>query len=128
MFRHHQHHHHHHGEHGRFRHAARHIVFGVLIAVALVLVFGSVFMLLWNALLPELFAVHPVTYWQSVGLLLLARILTGGLGHGRGGRGHFGRGPGMPPWKEYDAWWQEVGEKSFSQHARNGKTEPGPAE
>jgi len=113
--------HHRHGDHGRFYLVTVHIAFGVLIAGTLALVFGYVFMLLWNALLPELFTVHPVTYWQSVGLLLLARILTGGLGHGRGRRWHPGRHKGMGAWKEYDAWWKEVGEKSFSSYACKDK-------
>ncbi|MCC8144802.1 MAG: hypothetical protein LIO97_13780 [Tannerellaceae bacterium] len=39
----------------------------------------AVTMLLWNALLPALFAgVSVITYWQAAGLLVLARILLGG--------------------------------------------------
>ncbi len=34
-------------------------------------------MLLWNALLPGLFAVPAVGYWQALGLLVLARLLLG---------------------------------------------------
>jgi hypothetical protein len=112
-----------HREHSRFYLVTVHIVFGVLIAGTLALAFGYVFMLLWNSLMPGLFSVHPVTYWQGVGLLLLARILTGGLGHGRGRHWHPGRGEGTPPWKEYDVWWKEAGEKSFSQYACKDKSD-----
>ncbi len=35
-------------------------------------------MWLWNAILPSLLHVNTITYWQSVGLLLLCRILFGG--------------------------------------------------
>jgi hypothetical protein len=38
-------------------------------------------MLLWNALLPGLFKIPVITFWQAAGLLLLSRLLLGGL-HG----------------------------------------------
>lgn len=44
---------------------------------------GEVVRLLWNWLLPALFAWRQITFWQAVGLLALCRILFGGLG-GRG--------------------------------------------
>lgn len=38
---------------------------------------------LWNWLMPELFGLPRVTFWQALGLLALCRILFGGLGrHG----------------------------------------------
>lgn len=41
---------------------------------------------LWNWLLPPLFGWHVVTFWQALGLLVLCRILFGGLGmHGGAG-------------------------------------------
>lgn len=46
---------------------------------------GAVVMGLWNALLPDLFGWHVIGYWQAVGLLVLSKILLGGL---RGGSGH----------------------------------------
>jgi len=46
---------------------------------------GTVVMQLWNWLLPPLFGWHPVTFWQAVGLLVLCRILFGGLGRHGGG-------------------------------------------
>lgn len=47
---------------------------------------GSIVRLLWNALLPPLFGFHQVTFWQALGLLVLARILFGGHGFLGGGR------------------------------------------
>ena len=35
---------------------------------------------LWNWLLPGLFGWRQLTFWQALGLLLLCRILFGGLG------------------------------------------------
>lgn len=99
-------------EHNHFAHVALHLAFGVLFAGTLALVFGWAVMLLWNALMPEIFALPPLTYWQGVGLLLLGRILMGGIGHGHGRHGPFRRDRGRP-WQEYDQWWKEAGEKSF---------------
>jgi 4-hydroxybenzoate polyprenyltransferase len=46
---------------------------------------GQVVMSLWNWLLPELFGLQRVTFWQALGLLVLSRILFGGFGMGGGG-------------------------------------------
>ena len=60
-----------------------------------------VVMLLWNALVPSLFAGPVLGFWQAVGLLVLCRILFGGF-RGRGG---------PPGWKHHRAWhdrWQRM--------------------
>ena len=36
--------------------------------------------LLWNWLLPSLFGWRLITFWQALGILVLCRILFGGLG------------------------------------------------
>jgi len=65
-----------------------------VIAAAAVFLFGLVVMLLWNAILPAVLEVGTITYWQAVGLLVLCRILFGGLRGGfRGGRPPFGWPP-----------------------------------
>jgi len=102
-------------ERSRFYLVTVHIVFGLLLAATLALVFGYAVMLLWNSLMPDIFALPLVTYWQSVGLLLLARILVGGFGHGKGRHSRHDRREGPQAWKEYDEWWKEVGERSFRQ-------------
>lgn len=95
-----------------------HIVLGLLLAATLTLVLGYVVMLLWNALMPDIFSLPRVSYWQGVGMFLLARVLAGGFGHGKSGHAHHGRGDGPKSWKEYDEWWNEVGARSFSQHSQ----------
>lgn len=45
-------------------------------------VFGLVVKSLWNWLMPELFGVRSITYWQALGVWILSRILLGGF-HGR---------------------------------------------
>jgi hypothetical protein len=56
----------------------------VLFAALFIVVAGFVVMRLWNWLLPSLFAFHPITFWQAVGILILSKILFGGF---RGGPG-----------------------------------------
>lgn len=42
--------------------------------------FGWIVMLLWNAILPAVLGVKALTFWQGLGLLVLCRLLFGGLG------------------------------------------------
>ena len=58
---------------------------GILV-VALFFALGFVVMALWNWLMPPIFGLHTITYWQAYGLLILSKILFGGLrGGGHGG-------------------------------------------
>ncbi len=50
--------------------------------------FSLAIMLLWNALLPAIIGVAAINYWQALGLLVLVRILFGGIGAGRHFRHH----------------------------------------
>jgi len=52
---------------------------------------GSVVKWLWNWLMPMLFGLHEVTFWQAVGILALSRILFGSWGGRGGSRGGWGR-------------------------------------
>jgi len=70
----------------RILRAARCIVLGI----AAVLVFGYVTLRLWNWLMPAVFGLHLITFWQALGLLLLAKLLFGGF-RGRGGPGIYWR-------------------------------------
>ncbi len=48
--------------------------------LAFVALGGALVQVLWNWLLPGLFGWPALTFWQALGLLLLCRILFGGLG------------------------------------------------
>jgi hypothetical protein len=61
----------------------------VVLAITAVTGFSFAVMLLWNALIPSIFGLGIISFWQALGLLVLSRLLFGGFGHG-GGRG-FGR-------------------------------------
>ncbi len=43
--------------------------------------FSAVVMLLWNWLMPAIFGLIAINFWQALGLLVLARILFGNFGH-----------------------------------------------
>lgn len=60
---------------------------GLIGAAALAAGLGALVMVLWNALLPALFGVSVVTFWQAVGLVVLAKIF-GGLLFGHRHRPH----------------------------------------
>ena len=54
----------------------------VLIPVALFFAVGGTVMLLWNWLIPVIFGLKAITYFQALGLFLLSRILLGSFGFG----------------------------------------------
>lgn len=54
----------------------RFILFGIVIAG----VTGAATVGLWNVLMPELFGLHTINFWQALGLLLLSRLLFGRFG------------------------------------------------
>lgn len=72
----------------------------MLFAVLFIGVFGFVLMSLWNWLMPIVFGLHPIHFWQAVGLLILSKILFGFGGfHGRPGRHMHWRRRMMERWE-----------------------------
>lgn len=55
------------------------IIMGLLVLGA----FTAVVMLLWNLLIPGIFGLAAINFWQALGIFVLARILFGGFGLGR---------------------------------------------
>ena len=56
---------------------------GIGISVAagiavLALLLGFLVQYLWNALMPDIFKLPAITYWQAFGLIILGHILLGG--------------------------------------------------
>ena len=64
---------------------------GAALAAGLALFFGWIVMLLWNWLMPAIFRLPTISYWQGWGLVLLSHILIKP-GFGAGPRGHGPRG------------------------------------
>jgi hypothetical protein len=50
--------------------------------------FGFFTMYLWNWLMPVLFHLPEITFWQTLGLMLLSRLILGFGGHHGRGRHH----------------------------------------
>jgi hypothetical protein len=61
---------------------AVHILGHLLLGLIFVAGFGAAVMLLWNWLMPPILGCTVVSFWQALGLLVLMRILFGGLGRG----------------------------------------------
>jgi hypothetical protein len=56
------------------------VFLGITFAASIALIFAGLVMLLWNCLMPELFNLPVITYWQSAGLIFLCRILFSSFG------------------------------------------------
>lgn len=57
-------------------------IFFALAAVTVIGLFGLLIMSLWNALMPEIFSLPKISYWQAWGLFLLSFIFFKGFGGG----------------------------------------------
>ncbi|MEI2754963.1 MAG: hypothetical protein V9F46_00760 [Chitinophagaceae bacterium] len=55
----------------------------ILIPIVLFFAVGGIVMLLWNWLMPVIFGLKAITYFQALGLFLLSRILFGSFGFGK---------------------------------------------
>jgi hypothetical protein len=107
------------------------VVLGVIGAALFALVFGWLVMILWNWLMPVIFHLGEITYWQSFGIVILAKLLFGGIGGPRGGRG---RGPmkanpwggnpwegrhGRDDWRWYREYWEQEGRAAFERFVQS---------
>ena len=72
------------------RRVGKAVVIAVAVA-AFIGVFSWAVMLLWNYVVPPLFRGPVIGYWQALALLVLSRILFGGLRGFRGSHGHWRR-------------------------------------
>jgi len=74
--------------------------FKVLLFVALAAtVFSFVVMWLWNWLMPAIFGLHAINFWQALGLLALSKILFSGF-RGRPGFAMHWRQRMMERWEQ----------------------------
>ena len=53
-----------------------------LLIIGAIFLFGLLVKILWNWLMPDIFGLPEVTYWQAWGLLILSMILIKGFGGG----------------------------------------------
>ena len=81
-------------------------IFIAPLAIAAVFLFGWIVELLWNRALAPATGWHDVTYWQALGVLVLAKILFG-----FGGGHHGGRRMRRKSWENWHSMTPEQREK-----------------
>lgn len=98
------------------------VIAGLMALTVLALLFGIFVRLLWNALMPAIFGLPEIGFWQAVGLVVLAHIFFGGdhsHHYERKGRrktkssddGSFRR----EMERDYLEFWRQEGREAFSQ-------------
>jgi hypothetical protein len=76
----------------RKRRIARLIAFVLPLMVIVFFGIGWAVYGLWNWLMPSIFGLHAITYWQAFGLMFLSWLLFGGLRGAGGSRGRWRHG------------------------------------
>jgi uncharacterized membrane protein YgcG len=113
------------------------VLLGVLGAALFALVFGWLVMLLWNWLMPVIFHLGEITYWQAFGIVVLGKLLFGGIGGHHGGRGprfwrggpgggSYGRGHARDEWRWYNEFWRQEGREAFERFMQKKNSESAP--
>ena len=107
---------------------------GALILAGL---FGFVFMHLWNYVMPDLFGIKTISFFQSVGLVILSKILFGSLKHhparhirktlSRKINNRCGQLNDFPPevvenYDEYCEYWEIEGSEGFKKFMSRNKS------
>lgn len=111
------------------------VLIGGIIVVSLIFLFGYITMRLWNWLMPDIFGLTTINYWQALGILLLAKIFFGGFGNHSSKRGskklknkcknekRESLQKDFSNWKYYDNFWKEEGEQAFNNYINRQKEE-----
>ena len=102
------------------------VIFGAIAITGLAILFGFILMWLWNWLMPTLFGLSTVTYWQAVGLFILFKILLGGCGSGSSSSKKSKKNweceddkkskSDFAKWEHYDDFWKEEGDALYKQY------------
>lgn len=64
---------------------------GLVLVVGIAALVCAATMWLWNWLMPAIFKLPTIGFWEALGLLVLSRLLLGGGRAARMGRGHWRR-------------------------------------
>ncbi len=119
----------------------------VILGIAVFVLLGFVVMWLWNWLMPEIFGLTEITYWQAIGIFILAKLILGGFGktesksNKKAKKGTIRHEIKKEIKKEFDkefekdhakekkehsdydemyeTWWKTQGEKSFDEYMNN---------
>lgn len=119
-------------------------VLGLLTFGVIGLIFGLLVQLLWNWLMPDIFRLPEITYWQAFGIVILGKLILGNFGphpghlrhhHGHPFPEHFARHHqhyfhrrhgcgdtewqlkgGWRNWDYYEDWWRDEGKTAFENY------------
>lgn len=105
------------------------IILGILGFTIFAVLIGFVIMWLWNWLVPEIFHGGMISFWQAVGIAVLARLIFGGCHHGwynharrcnswRYHKHYRNCNNYKNRWYYYEKYWEEEGEKSFNEYVK----------
>ena len=106
------------------------VILGTIGAAGLAFIFGYFVMMLWNWLMPELFSLATITFWQAAGIVLLARLIFGGFKHGsdhskkhspKSKFFHHWKTDGnikgrCGDWRHFDNYWDSEGELAYNNY------------
>jgi len=90
-------------------------------------IFGYIIMLLWNRLMPQIFGLTTITYWQGIGLFILARILLGSFGSNNTNKSEPKKvmtsknTSNDPDWVRYNTWWENEGKAAFENYTNDAE-------
>ena len=59
------------------KYKAKSALAGLIVIIPLAFLFGWFIQLLWNWLMPLLFSLPIITYWQGIGIFILGRFIFG---------------------------------------------------
>jgi len=109
-------------------------ILGGIAAVGFAILFGYFVMLLWNWLMPTIFGLTTITFWQAVGIIILARLVFGSIKHQDK---HYHDNPKnkfksrfkdkdwwknhKTNWRYFDDYWSEEGEDAFNSYIETKK-------
>jgi hypothetical protein len=102
------------------------------------LIFGLIVQMLWDWLMPAIFHLPKINYWQAFGIIILGKLIFGSFGHdGHHHRPHFPRhfhhlhhshcqngwddakskNKGhWKNWEHYEDWWSKEGKAAFENY------------
>ena len=103
---------------------AFYVMLGIVAAVLLFVLFGWLVQFLWNATIASIFSLNDISFWQAIGLLILAKILFGFGGSSSAGRysrrrKHKGNNKDCDKdndfsGSEFNAFWAAEGKAAFA--------------
>lgn len=111
-------------------------VLGLILAVVLGLILGYLVQFLWNVTLAEMFGFPTISFWQAIGLFILAKFFFGfGAGGSRSERSQKKKSIDQGPKSEdvselagdetFRKYWREEGKESYEAF-RRGRRENEP--